>query len=268
MKKFINYNYKYDSQYFHRAKLIKEMGFDGVFIYSQYKPDKYINDILSCNLEIETLHLPYKLIIDDKCVDPQFVNVLWTHKPEAEKYMETLVTEINFANDYGIKNVVLHITGGKQPPPIDMIGADRVKCLIEYCEKYNMNLCLENLRCLDYIKYLYTNINSDHLKFCFDSGHANYMTKNINDFPWESFGDKLACVHLNDNDGTIDCHGIPFSGNIEWNKIIKKILKYNPNINLTLEVRASKDQIKTVTEKDFLKLCYESLLEIEKLKEK
>ncbi len=191
MKKFINYNYKFNSQHTNRAKLIKEAGFDGVFIYSQYKPDDYIQNILACDLEIEALHLPYKLIKNDKCIDSQFVNIIWTDQEDAKNYMCELVNQIDFANNYGIKNVVMHVTGGKQPPPINKLGLDRVLYLLEYCDKYGINLCLENLRCLDYIKYLFENIDSNRLKFCFDSGHANYMTKNLNDFPWGCFGEKL-----------------------------------------------------------------------------
>ena len=46
MKKIIGFNYKYKSQEKERSELIKEIGFDGVFIYSQYNPQNYIEDIL------------------------------------------------------------------------------------------------------------------------------------------------------------------------------------------------------------------------------
>lgn len=59
MKKIIGFNYKYNSQEKEKSELIKETGFDGVFIYSQYNPQNYIEDILGSRLEIETLHLSY-----------------------------------------------------------------------------------------------------------------------------------------------------------------------------------------------------------------
>lgn len=266
MKKIINFNYKYDSSFDERTRLIKDVGFDGVFIYSQYNPNEYIESILKSGLEIETLHLPYKLIVDGKCLDSQFVNTIWTSKSDAEQYIADLIEQIQFASYYKIKNVVMHVTGGDAPPPISSLGVDRINRLVEHCEKKDINLCLENLRRLDYISYLFESIDSSCLKFCFDSGHANYMTKNIPNFPWQHFGDKLCCLHLNDNDSDHDSHSIPFSGNIEWASLMPTILNYNDNLNLTLEVRANQEQRDYVTEYDFLKKCFSSLVTLEHFK--
>lgn len=266
MKKFINYNYRYKSTNSERVRLIKEAGFDGVFIYSQYRPVDYITEIINAGLEIETLHLPYKLIKNGRCIDSRYVNTIWTDNLDSDAYVSNIIQEIEFANFYNIKNVVMHVTGGNTPPPISMRGVNKIIKILECCEKKGIKLCLENLRRLDYLKFLFDNIDSEQLRFCFDSGHANYMTKNIQDFPWDMFGNKLCCLHLNDNYADSDSHSIPFMGNIEWLPLLNKIMMFNNNLNLTLEVRAKDDEIDNIEESEYLKKCFDSLLKIESLK--
>lgn len=267
MKKNINFNYKYSSSNSERIKLIKETGFDGVFIYSQYNPQGYIPEILEQGLEIESLHLPYKLLKDGECVDSRYVNVLWLDNVETEAYVDMLIREIDLAKRFNIRNLVMHVTGGNTPPPANMSGVEKVKKIVDYCEKKDINLCLENLRCLDYLDIIFKNIQSPKLKFCFDSGHANYMTKNLENFPWEKFGEKLCCLHLNDNDGSKDSHLVPFCGNINWGVLLKKILTFNNQVGLTLEVRANSDELSALSEKEYLKKCFDSLQKIESLKD-
>ncbi len=265
MKKNINYNYKYNSDYVKRNQMIKESGFDGVFIYSQYNPQDYIESIIKCGLSIETLHLPYKLFKSGECIDSKYVNSIWLDNDATTYYTNTLIREVDFASYYGIKKVVMHITGGDNPPIYNESGLKVIEKLLNHCVKHNIFLCLENLRRLDYLKYVFDNLYSEYLKFCFDSGHANYMTNNANSFPWNVFGKHLLCLHLNDNYGMKDTHSIPFAGNILWNILIDEIKYWNPNIELTLEVRAAKEQIDDLTEIDFLNECNRSLTKIERL---
>lgn len=265
MKKIIGFNYKYNSPEKERSKLIKEVGFDGVFIYSQYNPQNYIQDILGSGLEIETLHLSYKRLENGVCLDSRFVNNLWLDNDAQKIYLKTLLSEIDFAKTYGIRKVVMHITGGNTPPEMSQVGVDFIEQVLNYCENRKIELCLENLRCLPYLEFIYSNLKSPYLKFCFDTGHANYMTKNAMKFPWDIYGKYLSCLHLNDNNGTKDSHSIPFKGSIDWNLLIKDICSWNSGINLTLEVRSNEFERENVSERRFLQDCYESLISIERL---
>lgn len=265
MKKNIGYNYKYPSSELLRAELIKNAGFDGVFIYSQYNPQAYIESILRSGLEIETLHLPYKKFEDGSCIDSRYVNNLWLDNSDSKLYLDMLYREIDFAAAYGIKIAVMHITGGSNPPAVSDAGLRFIEKTLNYCEQKKIVLCLENLRSLSHLSYVFSNLQSPFLKFCFDSGHANYMTHNAMSFPWDEYGKYLYCLHLNDNDGTKDTHSIPFTGNIDWIKISKEIYSLNANCNLTLEVRCSETQKTTLSEQDYLKLCYNSLQRIEQI---
>ena len=162
MKKIIGFNYKYKSQEKERSELIKEIGFDGVFIYSQYNPQNYIEDILGSGLEIETLHLSYKRLENGVCVDSRFVNNLWLDNDAQKIYLKTLLNEIDFAKAYGIRKVVMHITGGNTPPKMSQVGVDFIEKLLNYCENQKIELCLENLRCLSYLEFIYANLKSPY----------------------------------------------------------------------------------------------------------
>lgn len=41
------------------------------------------------------------------------------------------------------------------------------------------------------------------------------------------YGDKLIALHLHDNNGQEDAHVLPFTGNVNWNRIASKLEKIN-----------------------------------------
>ena len=226
MKKLPHYiyiDYGYDSSYDDKIKLIKKNGFDGVFIFYNENNDDLVKKLKEANLEIEAIHLPFK-----NC------NSLWIEGKDGDNYTREMINGILAANKYGIKNVIMHISS-KTPPPINEIGFIRINKILEYAQKYQVNLALENLRRLDYLDAIYDNVNCQYLKFCFDSGHANAFTNNIKNFKFEKYKDKLACVHLHDNDGLNDLHKLPFDGNIDWKVLVEEFKKIDYNLPLTLE---------------------------------
>lgn len=267
MHKSICFNYKYNSEYKERISLIEEVGFDGVFLYSQYNPSDYIELICKSSLSIDSLHLPYKKLLEGKTIDSRYVNVLWQEGEESNNYVKELLDEVKFAHDYGIRTVVMHVTGGDNPPPVSKWGIKNIANILDACEKYNITLCLENLRRLDYLDFVYKNLESEKLMFCFDSGHANAMTKNVDEFPWGNYRNKLYYLHLNDNNGLKDQHMIPFSGNINWDDLMKVIFEINKDIVLTLEVRSSEELRNLYDERQYLKLCFNSLVRIQNILE-
>lgn len=58
------------------------------------------------------------------------------------------------------------------------------------------------------------NISSDRLCFCFDSGHERFYSPE-RDLMAE-YGNRLAALHLHDNDGENDAHMLPFTGKVDW----------------------------------------------------
>jgi sugar phosphate isomerase/epimerase len=267
MFKSICFDYKYDSSPAERLRLIKEAGFDGVYVHSQYNPVEYIDLICRSTLKIESLHLPYKKLIQGHTVDSRYVNVLWESDDRAAPYVDELIHEILFAHEYGIEMVVMHVTSGDTPPPMHENGIRNIAAILDVCEKYNIILCLENLRRLDYLDYAFDSLRSDKLMFCFDSGHANCMTHNLDSFPWSRYVDKLCYLHLNDNNGVADQHLIPFTGNINWEKLAQVIHSFKRHLSLTLEVRSSAETRRQNSEREYLKRCFDSAVRLQGLME-
>ncbi|MBQ2714750.1 MAG: sugar phosphate isomerase/epimerase [Clostridia bacterium] len=67
---------------------------------------------------------------------------------------------------------------------------------------------------VDFINY----IGDDYVVSCLDSGHANMLGVDIEEFI-TTVGDKLKVLHLHDNYGKADLHLPPLYGNIDWMKL-------------------------------------------------
>lgn len=197
-----------------RAKLIKETGFDGVFLYydDALTLEEEVKELKKNNLYIETVHLPAT-----NC------NHLWLDSKEGEDFVLKTKEGIIQTALYNIETVILHISSKDNPPAFNDLGLKRLREILDLCEKLNVNLALENLRRLDYLDYIYNNLSSPKLKFCFDSGHANAFTKNIDNFLFDKYGSKLIAIHLNDNFGDYDSHMIPFKGSINFELLASKL---------------------------------------------
>ena len=228
-------------------------------------PEDYIDIIINNDMSVETLHLTYKKMLNNTCVNHQYVNVLWEDNYDSQEYIDELIRQVEFAHKYNVKKVVMHTTGGFRPTQFGEKGLRNIEKILNYCKNKKIFLCLENLRLMEPLYYIFDNLKSPFLKFCFDSGHANCMTKNIKHFPWKELGPYLFCVHLNDNFGNNDDHLIPFDGNIDWEKITKNMARYCPEIELTLETRMSDYYFQRGSEKDFYQHCFNSLKKLESL---
>lgn len=74
---------------------------------------------------------------------------------------------------------------------------------------------------------------------CWDIGHAHVTGA---DSPSESLlavSDRLAVLHLHDNDGRVDAHRIPGEGTVDWAEVVRG-LSYCPGVRCTvLELKTS-----------------------------
>jgi L-ribulose-5-phosphate 3-epimerase len=118
------------------------------------------------------------------------------------------------------------------------VGIERMKRIIETAERLNVNIAVENMSRPEYLDCIFRNIQSERLGFCFDSGHCNVFTPEI-DF-LSLYGDKLIALHLHDNNGTEDWHSLPFSGSINWGDIANKLKAISYNGAIALEVENKK----------------------------
>ena len=215
-----------------RIKLIKDAGFKSVMIWWGENTKENEDDqkaqpeiIRKYNLKIENAHFSFAGI-----------DSIWNDSPDGDYLLKKYISYIDDCKTYGIPAAVMHVTGSDNPLPYNNLGLDRFKKLVEKAGKNDIAIALENVWRPDYLDYLFNNIKSDYLKFCYDSGHENCFTK---DFDYLSkYGGRLAALHLHDNDGKSDQHDLPFSGTVDWKRIMKKLGEINYKGPLSLEINA------------------------------
>lgn len=232
----IYYWFGYQIENKERFKLIKESGFDNVFLwwgdeFTNYDENKNLLPEMARNagLRVENVHAPF-----DK------TNCIWTQGINSEEIVKRYSQCIIDCSQHNIPTVVIHLTNGDTPPPPTFLGLDRIKYLVELAEEKGVNIALENLRKPEYLQFVFSNIQSNRLGFCYDSGHENCYSKGTDLL--STYGDKLMALHLHDNDGTDDQHRIPGEGNINWDSIVGKIksTKYYGSISLEVTNEFSK----------------------------
>ncbi len=230
-------------------KLIKDAGFDSVLLWwSDEEEDseiigkkkKHPELVYKNGLQIENAHLPFADI-----------NTIWEDKLDGDEYKRYLLQLIGECADFDIPTVVLHLTRGSTPPPIGTIGLDRFKELVDFAEKREISIAFENLRCVNYLDYIFENISSPRVGICYDSGHNNCFTPERNIL--NEYNHRIIATHLHDNDGKTDLHMLPFDGTINWNSLKSDLAISSLNCTLSLEVqKCSHEMYNQLTIEEFL----------------
>ena len=237
---FFGYNIKPET----RAKLIKEYGFDCVITNTDKRFNKQNGKIKQQvklfkkhDIKLSSLHMKYQ---------SKDLAHFWLNGKRGEKLVKDLIDDIKIVKKYNFTCLVVHLKGR-----YTNIGEERLKRVLKVCEKYNIDLAVENLDNEKAFVKVFENINHPNLKFCYDSGHHNIWIKDIDLL--EKYGDKLVAVHLHSNMGKFDSHSLKRYGNIDWDNIAKKLAKL-PKVNLDYEL-LMKDKPKDITFEKVLKEC-------------
>jgi sugar phosphate isomerase/epimerase len=236
-------------------KMCKKAGYEVIDInfceamapFSRLKEDDWEDYILEIkelakelDLSITQSHLPYYdigLTNDKKKID------------DLEEWIRRSIIASGMLN---AKNVVTH------PFTIyDDIEFTRTKDEnLKYFEKHlklakenDVILCLENL--FEYKKAPYQRtycstvtelcdlvdeFNSENVKICYDFGHANLVGGNQRQ-DLNIIGDRLKCLHVQDNDGISDIHTLPFYGTVNWEDSLKGLCDIGFDGDFTFEVQ-------------------------------
>jgi sugar phosphate isomerase/epimerase len=158
--------------------------------------------------------------------------------------VELVQNRIQMAADLHSEVVILHV-----PPSPDNDGSPDGKfasqlyrsmdALTGFARARGVRIALENMIGDDYIMLdaLLSRHDPDILGFCYDSGHANMGPDGLGEL--ERHKDRLIAVHLHDNDGHNDQHKIPFTGTIDWERMMRIISTspYDAGINLEVVIR-------------------------------
>ncbi len=213
-----------------RFQAIQAAGFQTVMLewsddFPQLGPkEENVERAQRFQLTIENGHLSYK-----------HINELWLDTLAGEVFFLQLKRDIASAGRWGVPVLVIHTSSGKNPPPITELGLNRFGLLIEVAEKSGVKLAFENLRKPEYPFAVLDRYVCANAGFCYDVGHRNYLTPEIDYL--EKYGNRLLALHLHDNDGTEDQHLLPFDGTVNWKKEMSAIKNTAYRGSLTLEVK-------------------------------
>ena len=109
------------------------------------------------------------------------------------------------------------------------------------------------------------NYGPDYIGICYDSGHGNFLKDS--GLAWlEPRKERLIALHLHDNDGASDQHNIPFTGRVDWDRLMRIIAEspYDKAVNLECAIHKTG----LATETDFLVKSLEAAKKIEAMIEK
>lgn len=200
-----------------RAKLIKKAGFDATCLW--WSDDEKANTgslddlpkiVRDSGLEIDNIHAPFNeahLLSSENISDRR--RLIDLHKQW-----------IGDCARHNIPKIVFHTCPDfPNPPAPNNLLLDSVEEILKFAESAKIILAVENIRRKEYVDIILEKFDSEYLGFCYDSGH---------DFIWsdkpieilKKWGHKLAATHLHDNLGSDDDHLIPFTGKIDWQKIV------------------------------------------------
>ena len=237
MKKSVNLYFKNNIDTKNKIILIKNLGYDEFFtgIYDKVETINFVEQIKfakSIGLDCTMIHCSYK--------EPE-LNNFWLEKEKGEEITNDLINQIELCHDYS-KNFVVHLNGSKESITSE-IGLKRILKILQICEKYDINLCVENLYSDKEIPFIFENIQHKNLKICFDYGHQNFLTPNFDIM--KNFGEYVSVLHIHDNFGSIDEHLVIGKGNINWDKVAED-LKNRQDLVLSSEIKIKEENYQEI----------------------
>lgn len=237
----------YDLTPMERMRAIKEAGFDGVILlwadYFDPDFDMFPDYARSVGLYVENAHAPYK-----------FSNDIWEDGAAGDDYAAHIIRCVMECSERGVPALVVHPINGVTPLPKGDIGIARFRRIMDAAEKYGVDIAIENQGNPEYIAHVFDNVDSPRLRFCFDSGHEKFYSPQLDLLAM--YGDRLAALHLHDNDGTEDAHALPFAGCVDWRRIAERLREFDYTGAVALEtLNQGFEHIKDPVE--FLKIALE-----------
>ena len=246
MKKSVNIYFNCDINSKDKIDSFKKSGYDEFYVgiydaketMSWLEQIKYANSIgLTCTM----IHCSY--------YEPK-LNNFWLENEIGEEICNSYIQQIESCHNY-TKNFVVHLNGDYNSI-ISQIGLNRIRKILEVCEKYNVNLCIENLYSEKEIPFIFENIKHKNLKICLDFGHQHFLTPNFDIL--KDYNEYISVLHIHDNNGIKDEHKIIGQGNINWQKIAFD-LKSRKDLILASEIKSNDiENYKSVIEENLHQL--------------
>lgn len=236
-----------------RVRAIRRAGFDAVMFwwgneFSSTDGDKHelMRLARKNELKVNTLHFP-----------STHADYLWREE-KSGAYVGQLIGALRDCAAYGVENLVLHTTRQLITPPYNETGLNALRKAVKAAEELGVNIALENTRFPAYNSYIYRNISSPRLAFCYDTGHEHCYTKDKDIL--SMFGDKISTTHLHDNDSSCDQHHLIGEGNIDFASVFSRLKKLGVKYyNLESYCNETSRYYKKLTIDEFLSLSFRTL---------
>ena len=230
----INANNGYPIPLEFRYPLFKESGFDSMIL-------GWDNSEMATRVDRVWLAKAFDLKIEHAHGSFRNINTLWLDDNEGNRTCNRLLHEMDDCAEFGIQTLVLHLTSGDTPPACSAIGMQRIEHLVRFAENAGVKLAFENVRVPEHTQTVLNHFVSPCVGLCFDSGHANCWTPQTD---WLSlYKDRIFAVHLHDNDGSADSHLLPFTGTVNWEKVISDLAASSYTGSITVEVEFTGDAV-------------------------
>ena len=232
-------------------RLISESGFTHLlwshhwnsdFAYCKYELAAIKNMLARYGLKLQDVH---------GCANAEksFFSPLEYQRKAGIELIENRIEMMKYLNASGV--LVMHQPRIKTDSSPDEIAYKRRQFasllrsmdeLIPILEKNKIRIALENMPgdTWEFQRYLLDNYPPELFGFCFDSGHANINLRNQLDDCYE-YRNRIAALHLHDNNGISDQHTSPFTGTLDWQKTAKIIRDsaYSGVLNFELHIKDS-----------------------------
>lgn len=177
--------------------------------------------------------------------------------PEGDKDGEifnSIVHAMEIASILGAENIVVH---PKQHLPyraneaeLKRINMEFYKSLLPYCEKFDINIAVENMwqrnpvggsivnstcaRVEEFCDYIDT-LDSKRIVACLDVGHVSLCGEDMSVMIRGLGGRRLKALHVHDTDGVKDLHTLPFTSNSDFPLIMSLLAEIGYKGDLTFE---------------------------------
>lgn len=241
--------------------IIANAGFDCVFTdkCDIATVERYADKCKSRGLELQFLHSPF---FD--------INSMWLPGDAYKVNYNAVKEAVDSAAACSIEAVIVHISQGWYPPEICDAGLARYDELVDYAAKKGVLIAFENLRKTGNVAYFVDRYEKEeNVVFCYDCGHEHCYTERIC-FP-DIFGSKMAYTHIHDNFGRSkddyygdpDLHLMPFYGNIDYKRVMRKLDEYEYAGSLMLELSIARHPEKTPEQ--FAEEAFEAIKRISRM---
>jgi sugar phosphate isomerase/epimerase len=255
----------YDLPLEKRLKLIAEAGFSSTCLWFD-KEEPMVRDgqadempglVRQCGLTLDNIHAPFWKS-----------NYLWSESTSEKSVIhEELSNALSYCGKHKIPNMVMHLSAGKTPPPPNQSGLQLIGDLVKQAEDLGVTIAMENAEDYGnhYLDFVFTNIQSPNLRFCYDSSH-DAIANEFRGQALEKWGSLLAVTHFSDNHGVNDDHVLPGYGSIDWQRVMKQFPKGSYKGTIMLEVDGPEAN-KGFTVEGFLDTAYLKARELAEMAE-